>query len=517
MQSFFQQSRLRRDLARRGQSNKAPVEAAEQPVKYEPMEKDASDAFFLVEFEGPHDSLNPQNWPTWKKVSTNSMTAAVAFISGFASSIESPVIPQAAREFHVSEEAESLATVLFLVGFGAGAPLAGPLSETFGRNSVYITFMILFCCWILGTALAPNFGAQLVLKFLAGFCGSTAFTTAGGTLGDCFDHQKRGKIFPYFGMIALLGPMIAPVAGAYVGWSGMDWRWVEWIALCISGGLLIIMILFLPETYAPTILTWKAKALRAKTGETRWKSPQESTTPVNLGRKLAQALYRPVEMLLTEPIIAVLTTYLTFVYIVSFSFFTGAPYIFTASYDFNQGSAYLMFVATSVGVCICGLATPIFGILIGREYKKAAANGKDHAEPEAMLWWAMVAAPILPICLFWLAWSDYPDFSYWSPIIACAFFGFTLLALFLSTYLYIIQSFTTYAASALVAITLVRYVVAGSMVLVSIPMYKNLGVHHAPTVLAGIATAFLPVPYVLYSKGKSIRGASRRIGTVEKV
>ena len=80
----------------------------------------------------------------------------------------------------------------------------------------------------------------------------------------------------------------------------------------------------------------------------------------------------------------------------------------------------------------------------------------------------------------------------------------------------IIQAFTKYAASALVAITLVRYVIARGMVIASIPMYKNLGVHHAHTVLPGIATAFLPVSYLLYFFGEKIRGASKRIGTVSQ-
>ena len=64
-----------------------------------------------------------------------------------------------------------------------------------------------------------------------------------------------------------------------------------------------------------------------------------------------------------------------------------------------------------------------------------------------------------------------------------------------------------------VATILVRYVVAGGMVIVSIPMDKNLRVHYAPTVLAAIATAFLPVPYLLYFFGERIKGASKRIGT----
>ncbi|KAK6431060.1 GTPase-activating protein [Oleoguttula sp. CCFEE 5521] len=180
-----------------------------------------------VAFDSPHDPQPPLNWPLWKKFLTNGLTACVAFTAGFGSSIAAPIIPQAAAEFHVSEAAESLATVLFLVGFGIGAPFAGPLSEAFGRNPVYIGTLALFCCWVLGAALSPNLGAQLVFKFLSGLFGSTAFTTAGGTLGDTFDHQMRGKIFPWFGAVALFGPVIAPVVGAYVGQSGMDWRWVD--------------------------------------------------------------------------------------------------------------------------------------------------------------------------------------------------------------------------------------------------------------------------------------------------
>ena len=346
------------------------------------------------------------------------MTASVAFVAGFGSSIDAPVIPQAAREFKVSEEAESLATVLFLVGFGAGAPFAGPLSESFGRNPIYLGTLLVFCCWILGSALSPNFGAQLAFRFLAGFFGSTAFTTAGGTLGDVFDHQQRGKIFPWFGAIALFGPMISPVVGGYVGESGMDWRWAEWITLCIAGGLFVTMLLFLPETYAPIILEWKAKAMRESTGNARYKGPLDVVQQTSLVRRIGEALYRPILILLTEPIISVLTAYLTFVYMVSFSFFSGAPYIFTASYDFRQGAAYLMFLGVVVGLWLCALASPLYGMLIGREYRKAATKGKDHPGPEAMLWWAMIGAPLLPVSLFWLAWSDFSSFSFWSPIVA---------------------------------------------------------------------------------------------------
>lgn len=46
--------------------------------------------------------------------------AFIGWIVGFASSIDSAALPQAAKDFGVSEVTESLATGLFLIGFGAG-------------------------------------------------------------------------------------------------------------------------------------------------------------------------------------------------------------------------------------------------------------------------------------------------------------------------------------------------------------------------------------------------------------
>ena len=52
--------------------------------------------------------------------------ASIGAVVGFGSSIDSSAIPQAAREFGVSEVTESLATGLFLIGFGVGQ-LISPL------------------------------------------------------------------------------------------------------------------------------------------------------------------------------------------------------------------------------------------------------------------------------------------------------------------------------------------------------------------------------------------------------
>jgi hypothetical protein len=75
--------------------------------------------------------------------------------------------------------------------------------------------------------------------------------------------------------------------------------------------------------------------------------------------------------------------------------------------------------------------------------------------------------------------------------------------------MYIIDSYEAYAASALTFVALVRYIAAGGMTVVGIPMYENLGTHWTLTVLGIISAVALPIPYILYRYGSSVRRRSK--------
>jgi hypothetical protein len=47
------------------------------------------------------------------------------------------------------------------------------------------------------------------------------------------------------------------------------------------------------------------------------------------------------------------------------------------------------------------------------------------------------------------------------------------------------------------------------MTVVGIPCYENMGVHWTLTILGGISALLVPVPYVFYKYGKSIRARSK--------
>lgn len=137
---------------------------------------------FVVGWQGEDDPSDPHNWSYTKRISYTGIIAGIGCVVGFASAIDSSAISEASTALHVSEVAESLATGLFLIGFGLGALYAAPFSETFGRNPVYIVTLVLYMIFVMASALAPNFGAQLAFRFLAGLFGSTPLTCAGGSV-----------------------------------------------------------------------------------------------------------------------------------------------------------------------------------------------------------------------------------------------------------------------------------------------------------------------------------------------
>ncbi|KAK4921695.1 hypothetical protein LTR28_012736, partial [Elasticomyces elasticus] len=145
-----------------------------------------------------------------------------------------------------------------------------------------------------------------------------------------------------------------------------------------------------------------------------------------------------------------------------------------------------------------------------RDLAKIQEQGGDRLPPEFRLWYAMLGGAVaIPVSLFWMGWTSYPEISIWSPLAASVVFGYGILCIFITSYQYIIDAYETFAASALVSVTLVRYLASGIMTVVGIPFYKNLGVQYTLTVLACISAALVPVPYVFYKYGHIIRARSK--------
>lgn len=463
---------------------------------------------FVVGFQGPADPNNPHNWSLSVRIPCTFLIAGIGCVVGIASAIDSSALREAAKAFGVSEVVESMATGLFLVGFGCGALFAGPISETIGRNPVYIVTLALYMIFVMASALSPNIGAQLAFRFIAGVFGSTPLTCAGGSISDLWNPLERVFAFPIFANAAFTGPLLGPIIGGYIA-EYLDWRWVEWVTLIVSGAVLILVIVFQPETYPPILLKWKAKHLRDLTGDQRYRAEIEIRQET-LPRRLKSALYRPFVLTAREPIIILIALYLTVIYIVLFTFLDGYVYVFTETYGISQGLTGVCFVGIVIGLFGASALVPLIYKWAKRDLAKIKKNGGSRLPPEFRLWYSMLGGAFaIPVSLFWMGWTDRPSISIWSPLAASVLFGYGILCVFITCYQYIIDAYEIYAASALASVTLIRYVAAGGMVIVGIPFYENLGVPYTLTILGCLSAILVPVPYAFYKYGPWIRAKSK--------
>ncbi|PWN31399.1 C6 transcription factor [Meira miltonrushii] len=467
--------------------------------------KDGKSARFIVKQGSDISNLNPKEWSTAEKRKTTAIVGLTGFLVAWSSAIDSAVMKQAKMEFGVSDVTESLATAVFLAAFGLGALCSGPLSETIGRLQTYLFSLVLFMVFVMASALSPNIGAQIVFRAFSGFFGSTPLTTFGGSTSDMWNPVDRAYVFPVMACLSFLGPFLAPLVGSYIGYTGvLSWRWVEWITLIMAALITLLIALFCPETYMPTLLERRAYHFRRCTGDLRFTAESTLHSP-DLKTRLKRNFARPFILLFSQYVVVFWSIYLSIVYAVLFGFLSGYTFIFGDTYNMSQGFVGLMFLGMNVGFLVALAICPWIYKKYKQKNDQAIQAGETSAPPEERLWYAMLAAPCFAISLFWMGWTAFPTISFWSPLLASVMFGFAVQGIFVSSYLYLIDVFEGLAASALVSLTLSRYLMASGMVVVATPMYSNLGVHWTLTLLGCIGVLCTPIPYAFYRYGHQIR------------
>jgi hypothetical protein len=265
----------------------------------------------------------------------------------------------------------------------------------------------------------------------------------------------------------------------------------------------VVALLFLPETYLPLLLDWKARHLRRITGDDRYVS-HHAEQP-SFFKRMRQVLPLPATFFAKEPVITVLGSYLVLLYVLLFTFLSGFEYIFEKTYNLSSGQTGSCFGAVAAGATAFTCLAP--GLYSWARHRTEHVKGSS-IKAEFRLWPGIVTAPLLPIALFWLGWSSNPKISMWSCLGACFLFGIILIALYVSSYEYIIDSYGDHSAIALASITMVRYLIAGGMTMAARPMYEGIGVHWTLTLLGCIAVVLAPAPLVFYKLGPKLRKKS---------
>lgn len=98
-----------------------------------------------------------------------------------------------------------------------------------------------------------------------------------------------------------------------------------------------------------------------------------------------------------------------------------------------------------------------------------------------------------------------PSIPFIVPILGSALFGLGLYTIILGILNFVVDSYQSYAASALAGVILIRNLFGAGFPLFASGMYANLGPEWASSTLAFLSLLLIPIPYLFFFKGKTIR------------
>ncbi|KAL2071149.1 hypothetical protein VTL71DRAFT_12384 [Oculimacula yallundae] len=458
----------------------------------------------VLDWDGPDDLENPLNWPAWKRRFHVVPPAVISFAATLGSSIYTPAYSVIMAKWNVSSTVALLPLTLYVLALGFGPILAAPLSETYGRHKVYLISAPLGALFTMGAGFSQNVQTLCILRFFAGLAFSPALAIGAGSIADVNKPEHRAVPSALYITSPFLGPALGPVIGAFVT-VRKDWRWTQWTIIFFAI-LAFILTALSSETHKNTILTHRAKRLNLP--------PPPSPFP-NRSAKIrflvTVTLIRPVNMLVTEPIVAFLSLYVAFNFSVLFAFFAAFPYIFETVYGFTTEQANMVFLAVGVGnLCAVPTVLACDYWLYQPKVRESKQNGGGGAvAPEYRLYPAMIGSIGLPIGLFWFAWTARSGVSWASPVVAAIPFAWGNLNIFIAAATYLIDSYKAMnGASAVAANGLLRYTLGGVFPLFALQMYRGLGIAWATSLLGFVAIVLMPVPWILFKYGKQIRKRS---------
>ncbi|KAL4982634.1 major facilitator superfamily domain-containing protein [Aspergillus falconensis] len=354
-------------------------------------------------------------------------------------------------------------------------------------------------------ALGANVATILVGRFFGGLFGVAPVAIFGGVLSDCWPLTQRGIAMALAVSLVFSGPTWGPILGGFVmGSPSLDWRWNMWVVVIAGLGASLLCVFVYPETYMPAILRGKARALRRKSRNPNIRTASDEEG-LNIQEIAKVYLIRPFWLFMTQPILALLTLYQSFVYGVMFLFYQTYPVAFGEDRQWSTSLKNLPLLAI-----ICGTFAGAIGIIFHNQlYFRHHCHAADGTYiPESRLPPMTVGCVMVPIGMFWFAWTVAPAVSWASPICASFLTGCGMYLLFIQGWNYIVDCYTNMANSAMGVNGSVRSVFGAVFPLFANQMVHALGVAKTTTILGAVSVALVPVPICFWYWGHRIRAWS---------
>ncbi len=231
-----------------------------------------------------------------------------------------PALPTIADVFSTDIANVQLTLSVYMVGFGFGQLVIGPLSDCYGRRPVLVVSMVAYVLTSAMCALAPSIEGLIGARFFQALAACASPVLGRAIVRDLYGPRDAARMLSYIGGAMALAPLLGPLLG---GWMTVAFGWRS---------NFIFLVLF---AAVQSIFVWRMLM------ETNLHRDPEAIRPTRIA-----ANYRS---LLGDPLYrgAVLTN--AFAYSALFAFISGAPFVYIGLFGMSPQGMGLAFGGNVLG------------------------------------------------------------------------------------------------------------------------------------------------------------------------
>src|SRR5438874_8060674 len=123
-------------------------------------------------------------------------------------------------------------------------PVAGKLSDIYGRKPLYMTGVVVFALGSALSGLAPNFWFLVFARFVQGAGMGFLMPLSQAIIGDIISPRERGKYQGMMGASFGLASIVGPAAGGFIT-QYYSWRWLFFVNLPFASLTLLVVAVYM--------------------------------------------------------------------------------------------------------------------------------------------------------------------------------------------------------------------------------------------------------------------------------